>query len=185
MILERFWTFSIKAHYYPAYHIGEDCSDWTVPTLCNSLYENVLQRGNSIICCAKEARASIVLNIEWVQFVLKNCAKLHSVRGLYAKNSASTFTSDVMFKSTKGSLFFTPPDLLARFCKSKLVEHKNSAWLGPSRTRGQFEICFGQIRLEIGQWQKKLSGKLQSHLKTKSVNKTQHHAVTALWFSAF
>ena len=40
---------------------------------------------NSIICCAKEARASIVLNIEWVQFVLKNCAKLHSVRGLYDK----------------------------------------------------------------------------------------------------
>ena len=33
----------------------------------------------------KNARASIVLNIEWVQFVLKNCAKLHSVRGLYDK----------------------------------------------------------------------------------------------------
>ena len=28
---------------------------------------------NSLICCAKEARASIVLNIEWVQFVLQNC----------------------------------------------------------------------------------------------------------------
>ena len=26
--------------------------------------------------------------------------------------------------------------------------------LGPSRTRGQFQICSGQIRLEIGQWQK-------------------------------
>ena len=26
--------------------------------------------------------------------------------------------------------------------------------LGPSRTRGQFYICSGQIRLEIGQWQK-------------------------------
>ena len=28
---------------------------------------------NSLICCAKEARASIVLNIEWVEFVLQNC----------------------------------------------------------------------------------------------------------------
>ena len=54
----------------------------------------------------KNARASIVLNIEWVQFVLKNCAKLHSVRGLYDKNSASTFTSDVMFKKYKRQPFF-------------------------------------------------------------------------------
>ena len=61
---------------------------------------------NSIICCAKEARASIVLNIEWVQFVLKNCAKLHSVRGLLIKDSASTFTSDVMFKKYKRQPFF-------------------------------------------------------------------------------
>ena len=32
---------------------------------------------NAIICCAKETRASIVLIIEWVQFVLQNCEKLH------------------------------------------------------------------------------------------------------------
>ena len=32
---------------------------------------------------------SIVLNIEWVQFGLQNCEILHSVRGLYDKNSAS------------------------------------------------------------------------------------------------
>ena len=31
----------------------------------------------------------IVLNIDWVQFVLKNCEILHSVRGLYDKYSAS------------------------------------------------------------------------------------------------
>ena len=56
----------------------------------------------AIICCAKEPRASIVLDIEWVQFVLQNCEKLqnyrfkwgqkktNSVRGLYdKKNSAS------------------------------------------------------------------------------------------------
>ena len=41
-VLEVFCTFSLKAHYYPAYHIGADCSDWTVPTLWNSLHENVL-----------------------------------------------------------------------------------------------------------------------------------------------
>ena len=38
----NFSTFSLKAHYYPAYHIGADCSYWTVPTLWNSLHENVL-----------------------------------------------------------------------------------------------------------------------------------------------
>ena len=44
---------------------------------------------NCVTCRAKEARASIVLNIEWVQFVLQNCEKLHSVRGLYDKSSTS------------------------------------------------------------------------------------------------
>ena len=33
---------------------------------------------NAIVCCAKEARASIVLDIKWVQFVLQNCEKLHN-----------------------------------------------------------------------------------------------------------
>ena len=32
-----------------------------------------------------KSRQLIVLNIEWVQFVLKNCEILHSVRGLYDK----------------------------------------------------------------------------------------------------
>ena len=31
--------------------------------------------------------------------------------------------------------------------------HSAKYTLGPSRTRGQFQICSGQIRLEIGQWQ--------------------------------
>ena len=46
-------------------------------------------------------RASIVLNIEWVQFVLQNCEILHSVRGLYDKKTApngTDVTSDVMYK---------------------------------------------------------------------------------------
>ena len=36
-------------------------------------FQNVV---NSIIYCAREGRASIVLNIKWVQFVLQNCEKL-------------------------------------------------------------------------------------------------------------
>ena len=63
-------------------------------------------------------------NLSWK--IVQNCI-LSEVYMI--KNSASTFTSDVMFKKYKRQPFFTPPDLLARFCKSKLVEHKNSAWL--------------------------------------------------------
>ena len=37
----------------------------------------------------KSTRASMVLNIEWMEFVLKNCKILHFVRGLYDKNRAS------------------------------------------------------------------------------------------------
>ena len=71
----------------------------------------------------------IVLNNEWVQFVLQNCEILHSVRGLYDKNSASWyyFTSYVMYKKYK-RLAHTSPDLLARFCKENLSNVKNSAW---------------------------------------------------------
>ena len=34
----------------------------------------------AIICCAKETRASIVVDIEKVQFVLQNCEKLQNYR---------------------------------------------------------------------------------------------------------
>ena len=66
----------------------------------------------------------IVLNIDWVQFVSKNCEILHSVRDLYDKQYC--FTSDVMYKKYK-RLVYTPPDLLARFCKVNLSKAKNSA----------------------------------------------------------
>ena len=73
-------------------------------------------------------------NQNWVIFscillVLQNCEILHSVRGLYDKNSASWyyFTSDVMYKKYK-RLVYTSPDLLARFCKVNLSNAKNSAW---------------------------------------------------------
>ena len=61
---------------------------------------------NAILCCAKEARASIVLDIKWVQFVLQNCEKLqnywfklnrvkkkNSVRGLYDKKTTPHSTA--------------------------------------------------------------------------------------------
>ena len=43
--------------------------------------------GNVLNGFGKSSRF-IVLNIGWVQFVLKNCEILHSVRGLYDKYSA-------------------------------------------------------------------------------------------------
>ena len=67
----------------------------------------------------------IVLNIDWMQFVLKNCEILHSVRSLYDKQYC--FTSDVMYKKYK-RLAYTPPDFLARFWKLNLSKAKNSAW---------------------------------------------------------
>ena len=77
----------------------------------------------------KPTRASIVLDIEGVQFALQNCEILHSVKGLYDKNSTSWygFTSDAMYKNYK-RLVYTSPDLLARFCKVNLSNAKNSAW---------------------------------------------------------
>ena len=59
-------------NFFPSYHIGADCSDWTV--FMKTFY--------NIICCAKEVRVSIALNIEWVQpvFVLQNCEKLQKYR---------------------------------------------------------------------------------------------------------
>ena len=66
-----------------------------------------------------------VLNIEWVQFVLKNCEILHFVWDLYDKNSASyyCFASDVMYKKYE-MLVYTHPELLARFCWVNLSNAK-------------------------------------------------------------
>ena len=67
----------------------------------------------------------VLLNIEWMQFVLKSCEILHFVRGLYDKNSASyyCFTSDVMHKKYE-MLVYTYPELLARFCWVNLSNAK-------------------------------------------------------------
>ena len=70
---------------------------------------------NSIICYAKEACTSIVLNIEWVQFVLQNCEKRYSARGMCDKKQRLIVLciSDVMYKR----LVYSPPDLLKDFVK--------------------------------------------------------------------
>ena len=138
VILVIFLSFSLKAHnYHPAYHIGPDFANWKVSALWNSFHENVV---NAIIFCAKEARALIVLDIEWVQFVLKNCEKLqnyrfkwkrqkrkNSVRGLYDKKEGLIvlFTWDVMRKSIFKRLVYTPPDSSPRFtCKVNVSNTK-------------------------------------------------------------
>ena len=88
---------------------------------------------NAIICCAKEARALIVLIIEWVQFVLQNCENcIHFcpkyVSLLKKQRHIVLFTADVMYKKHK-RLAYTSPDLLARFCKAKLAEHKKFGFI--------------------------------------------------------
>ena len=67
-------------------------------------------------------------NQNWVIFscillVLKNCEILHSVRGLYDKQA-----SDVLYKKYK-RLIYTPPDLLARFCKVNLFFSHYGSWM--------------------------------------------------------
>ena len=84
----------------------------------------------SIVCCAKRARASIVLTIEWVGICLKNCEKLQLCqRSVWLKKKKRLivlFTSGLMYKKYK-KLVYTPPDLLPRFFKVNLSNTKSSA----------------------------------------------------------
>ena len=85
-------------------------SDWTVAALWNSLHEDVYNVVNSIICCAKEERASIVLDWlnEFKWFVLQNCEKLQNYRFNWLEQKKKIvsevsmikklFTWDVMYK---------------------------------------------------------------------------------------
>ena len=78
VILREFFIVFTESpyNYYPVYdHIGPDFSDWKsryYRILFMKTFDNVV---NAIICCAKVARASIVLDIKWVQFVLQNREK--------------------------------------------------------------------------------------------------------------
>ena len=57
-------------------------------------FNNVI---NSIICCAMEARTSIVLNIEIVQFVLQNYEKLLSEVCMIKKASHSNIYNCTLY----------------------------------------------------------------------------------------
>ena len=81
------FLFSLKAHnYYPAYHTEADFSNWKdlfwlkSPGILSSWKLFIMWSCNAMVCCAKEAHASIVLDIEWVQFVLQNCENLQNYR---------------------------------------------------------------------------------------------------------
>ena len=93
---------------------------------------------------AKSRQQLIVLNIDWVQVVVKNCEILHSVRGLYDKQA-----SDVLYKKYK-RLIYTPPDLLARFCKVNLSKAKNSTWFVFQEFC--FQAQFTVIKSHYGSW---------------------------------
>ena len=107
-------AFLLKSHnYYPTYDIGAHFSDWILAALCWILFMKTFYSViSSIICCAKEARASIVL--DWLNEchlsckIVKNCRnivlnreKKNSVRGMYDKKRQRLtvlFTSDVMYQ---------------------------------------------------------------------------------------
>ena len=117
VILGIFWSFSLKAHNcYPAYHIGTDFSDLTIPVLRKILFmKTFYDVVNSINFYSKEARASIVLDIEWTEFVLQNCEKMQNYRFIEGKveqllfevcmiknrhTGILLFSSDLMYKNT-------------------------------------------------------------------------------------
>ena len=82
---------------------------------------------NSVVCLAKEARASIFLKLlnecNLSSKIVKNCilsqeCKLNFL--LQKHRFLVFFTSDVMYTKYK-RLLYTPPDLLARFCEVNLA----------------------------------------------------------------
>ena len=62
-------------------------------------FYNVL---NSIICCAKEACAWIVLDIEWVQLVLQNCENCR-IMGLNRAKKEQILYEVCMIKKLKAT----------------------------------------------------------------------------------
>ena len=77
--------------------------------------------GNFLNGFAKIPRL-VVLNIDWVQFVLKNC-EIPYILSEVGMINRYCFTSDVMYKKYK-RLVYTPSDLLARICKVNLSNAK-------------------------------------------------------------
>ena len=77
--------------------------------------------GNFLNGFAKSPRL-IVLNIDRVQFVLKNC-EIPYILSEVCMIKRYCFTSDVMYKKYK-RLVYTTSDLLARICKVNLSNAK-------------------------------------------------------------
>ena len=79
----KYWLLNIYIYIY-IYKFGA-CQKWEPAGRINDF-------GNFLNGFAKSPRVlRTVLNIEWVQFVLKNCEILHFVWGLYDKNNASYY----------------------------------------------------------------------------------------------
>ena len=116
MILEiefkkRFFRkFLSKAHYYPAYHIRAKWTDWTIPSDGDSPYKYVFCLLSFLICCGREARASIVPNIEWVQFVLYCLRRRRSEPSVYTNGPYK------WFRQVRGPAG-TQASLVLLFCK--------------------------------------------------------------------
>ena len=56
---------------------------------------------HSIIFCSKEVRASIVLDIEWAEFVLQNCEKLQNYRRFKQGKEKQTLFKVCMIKNRR------------------------------------------------------------------------------------
>ena len=80
--------------------------------------------GNCFNVFAKSLRL-ILLNIDWMQFVLKNCATDCKSKVCMIN---STVSPQMWCIKSISRLVYTPPDLLSRFCKVNLSKAKNSAW---------------------------------------------------------
>ena len=66
----------LKRNYFNVHWKFDACQKWE-PAGRIVDFRNFLNGFAKIPC--------VLLNIEWMQFVLKNCEVLHSVRGLYEK----------------------------------------------------------------------------------------------------
>ena len=132
-------AFLLKAHtYYPTYDIGAYYSDWTLAALCwiffmKTFYNVII----SILCCAKEARASIVL--DWLnecnlsRKIVKNyrIIALNRAKIILPEVCMRCITSDVMCKKyiLKATLYahqICHQDLLV--LKVILLNTRNPAW---------------------------------------------------------
>ena len=109
----KFFTVFAESPLYccPAYLIGADFSDWTVPTLWNSLHENVFRRFtchvvNSVICSVKEAQTCFDRPGYWMSAICfaklwKTAFCPRYVSLLKKHRLIVLFTSDVMNKKYK------------------------------------------------------------------------------------